>query len=315
MGIEYDTHTWGQRSVFLLMSLLYLLTLVFVGSQFLTGVKVITAKYGRNILLVFFAAVCCAFVCRTLYAVSGEGALMLPLAPYGVCAHFPGMFLLTASLCFMNYMFRSLASRFEKSYRDGFRRYECIVDVFLAVIWPAQVAIYSMVIYWSSKSGETAEARATQWLYFYMYILLAAFIGLMPLVTYVFVVYMRELRRFPYTFQEKRDAIHFVIAVTALQGLCRIGNSVLISTGTAEALEHTSVEQGIPYAQLVYGLYIICADLMSLVAYTLYLRKDLAHLVIVELETTGEREYASSFLASTVEHKISCWKSKSTNTA
>ncbi len=313
MGIEYDTHNWTQRSVFVVMAVLYLLLLVFVARQFLKGLAVIVVKYGRNILIMFFVSVCFAFTFRIVYYFSGEGALMLPLAPYGLCAHFPGMFLLTASLSFMNYLLRSLSSRFDRGAREAFRNYECLADVFLAIIWPVQLAIYTMAIYWVLQ-GEPGKANSTYWKAIFMYILLGAIMCLMPLIVYALIVYMRELRRFPFTFDDKRVIMFFVITSTTLEVICRVTNSLLINTQVYARLEKYSNDTGVPYAQLAYAAYHLCSDLLLIFSYTMYLRKDMSHLVIVMLEdSTDSRSELSKYSPSVVEKGISLRRVKSSD--
>ncbi len=307
MSVQYDTRTWTQRSVFMVMAVIYTCTIAFVTKQFLSGFRRVQAKYGHNILFLYFFAICCCYVLRMGYYFSGEDAVRLPTVPYLICCDYPGLLILTICVLFMDYLLRSLSSRFGRDTQAAFSRYECLTQVLMAVFWPVQIAINAYMLYWAQKTGHHAESMAEYWRKVYDGVMLAAFLCLLPLLALVLMIYMKELKRFPLTFYDKRVIILSCVAVTIMLAVVRAVHGVMQTTGVYDTLEEKSFTDDMPYAQSVYAGYEFVCDIVPIVIYTLYLRKDVTHLFIFQQEATAPEEEVSSRsnFASVIEQQFS----------
>jgi len=280
----YDTNSWILRIPLIFVSVLYLTTLIFVSRSIVKGLKTVDVKYGKNLLVLYIIAIAFTCIFRIMYIFSGSDALRLPHAIYGMCAYFPGITTLTACTSFLNYLFKSLYSRFDTNSSRIYAIFEKIFLVFLPVIWFIIIGLFIGAAFNNDNCGITNCMKI-----FYATVITCSLI-VMTLLFLVILIYFRELKKFPLTFNDKKGYIILVMLVTFLQISAKVGWNIFNMTGKYLELEKESEERKLPIAQSLYAAYYLITDILLLNSYTLYLRKDISHLIIFEAEINENAE-------------------------
>ena len=70
----------------------------------------------------------------------------------------------------------------------------------------------------------------------------------------------------------------------------RTANSILLGTGITKEIDKVSLEKDIPYMQIYGSFYMIVCDLLSIISYTLYLKKDTENLVVLIMDSSTDTD-------------------------
>ena len=270
----YVLNNWSQRAPFIFLDLCYLIILLFTTISFLKIIKVTKAKYDKVELILYYLSFCGLVLLRIIFTFTGEDLIRYPLAK--ISEDFPGMFMFSISTLFMNYLISGLCLYFSSRSKSKYSLFNRVSRIFLIIMLIIGTAVFSFAVY------ECEYTTNKGWGNTYFYIHLIASLCVAGFTIYIVKIYSEELKKFPVTFDNKKTIILFAIIAQLIQTVAKVTNSIFSVTGLWNKISAFENEIDFPWLSASYTLYVLLSDIMALISYTLYLKKDADHLYIVE---------------------------------
>jgi hypothetical protein len=290
MGVlDYDCQSWTESGVFGGLGIVYLGIIVAGVREYRRSMRASIPDSTKHLFFLYFVTLMLGLSFRILCFVSGSHFIPFPAPIYGLFSTYPGLIFATACVFFMEYMIDSFYFNFGRA-RTNLHR---AIRTFLVIFWPTELAMYVGVVYQHYSSNKI------NWYQIVYLVALAMYFIVTSLLVFLFVVYIRNIKRFPHTYRDKRCILLAMLIITTLQIVYRVVHILLDNFKIYNALQKACANSGVPCMHLMYDCYFLLCDITLPVVYTLYIRKDIQHLAmseqgqLVSPKTTHKPNYAS----------------------
>lgn len=284
---KYDTITWTERIPFIFISLCYIFILILVIWQQLRIKMVLYLRYGKNALIMYCVTIAITVFLRLLYFYSGDDAIPTPSVLYGITVYFPPLFMIATCIFFLNYLLNSLHFRFGRVQGKRYAIFETISQVFLAILFPIQVAFF---IYSACQTHNENFTAPFKWIDIFQNVNNISYLIISAFLIYIIKSYTDKLELFSIDFYNRKTAIKLVIISTFVQIVARIVNALLIIFDVYLPIEEKTHEENFPYAQLCFSAYILLSDVILILSYTYYIKKDTENLTAFRMKEAVNEE-------------------------
>lgn len=264
----------AKNSPFMFAAAAFLSVLVITALTVARNVKIKRIQYGKQALVLYFIAVFYVAICRSCdFCISSfvtiEGYTL------GLIGTSPLLFVYTSSAEFLEYMISSFYTSFPFKMKFIYLNYKKINVIILGAFWLIEFPVFVVFI------CEAYFKNSSDWFNVFHYIFVGFCVLITVLTVPIVVIYITELKKFRVTYQGKKASLFFVLIVALFQTLVKILNSIFVVTGVWLDLENNSTS--FPYYQIGQTIYTIISEVLPLLSYTLYIKKDTAQLMVLEM--------------------------------
>ncbi len=283
--LEDDAPKWYQRLTFEIYGGTFVLaSIIFVAWHLIKNMMIRTAEQKKFSFIFFYVFIEFGFILRLLYCYP-IGFMKPPPAIYGIYCFFPPVLTTTAILFFLISMLNSLDQVYQTTKMQKFGRLKSLVITYIGIFWIVCITFYSCMAYTDIVYGDPKNI----WVKVFFYTSAGSNILACILLTIVTVMYVSELKKFTYTYNEKKTVVYAMLLGTILQLLLRVLQGVLNGTQVLIQWEKGGSEN--IYFQLYTCSYFFLSDVIPSIGYVLFMRKeDQSQVEIEEVEgdtTTG----------------------------
>ena len=238
---------------------------------------------GKYTFLWFYLCIETGFIMRLLYCISFK-FIHFPTAIYGIWCYFPPVFTTTASLFFLISMLNSLDEVYQTSNLLKFGKLRVLVVIYMATFWVICVASYISFAYYDINTDTNSSHQFWNKLYFYT-TAGSNMIACVLLITTT-IIYVRELKKFTYTYNEKKFVVYAMLAGTILQLTLRVLQAVLNASEVLLNWEKNADANGAIGYQVYLCTYFFLSDVVPTLGYMLFLKKEVQAQATVETAST-----------------------------
>ncbi len=274
--IKDDAPFPNQRLTFEILGLaVFLPMILYITWQIVRNIRLRILDHGKYSFLWFYMCIEAGFICRLLYCFSfsfsyGPKIFIFPTVIFGILCYFPSVFTTTASLFFLISMLSSLDEVYQTIRLRKFGKMKTLVMGFIVAFWVIVVSMYSALAFTDIVSGKPENV----WTGYYFYTCAGCNIVACTILIMVTVFYVRELRKFSYTYNVKKTAIFMMLGGTILQLSLRVLQALLNGTKVMTALNEECNESGSIVFHLYTCTYFVLSDVVPAIGYVLFLKKE-----------------------------------------
>jgi hypothetical protein len=241
----------------------------------------------------FFGFYICIGLClllRQLYCFSGK---IIPFSPivYGIWCYFPPVFTTIGNLFFLLSLLNSLDA-VSRTVRD--RQYKFLRYIVMATIVLFMVVCITLYIFFADKyienNRDPTKPNPLAAPFFYCTAFGNPIVG--SIIVAVTVIYIIQLKKFTYTYMEKRFYVYGMLYVTIFQIVARSVRSILNANNFYDNWEKIcgTICIGV---QIESCCYFIIADILPSIAYILYLGHEIKAQETLEGSSTSQPSSSS----------------------
>jgi len=269
----------------------FIIVFVITAATFARKIKIKRIQYGKEVLIIYFLSVMFITTIRTLDLSVIEFIEDVEGCVTELIQTFPLLFVFTASVAFLEYMISSFYTSFQHTMKNRYLIYKKINFILLVTFWLIEFPVLVVFICENYFKGTYV------WFNVFHFIFLVSCFLVAILTLPIVISYIKELRRFRITFQGKKISLFLIVVVIMIQVVAKILNSAFTIADFWKDLRDNS--EDMPYFQIGQALYVIISEVLPLLSYALYVRRDASQLMVVEstmLEGDTKLDYCSAAL-------------------
>ena len=257
----------------------YAIVFILALIQYFKNSAMISSRYNKILLFGYYSSmgigISLVISYTTVFCLSGtlQDIKMMML-------DMPSIFFITiVSLIFLDYMVNSLYLRFESGSKNLYKRLRYVIKIGMNVSILMLIIVFSGSIYEYNTSGDIYGTLFKVGAG--MYTVFCLGIGVFTIC--VTKIYRNELKQFPITLKDMSSTILLVIIYFFFQITIRIMFASFVLFEVWPEVIKTGEAEGIPYYQMAEAAYQISCNVISFAVFTVYLRKDITHLKIINM--------------------------------